>query len=69
MNKNEETTKNDASALMSAKEAAKYLGLSYRTLQNLIYARKIGFVQICRHYKFRKEDLNNFIQKNYIKPV
>ncbi len=67
MNKNEKDYKN--SALMTAKEASEYLGLCYRTLQNLIYERKIGFVQICRHYKFRKEDLDKFIEKNYIKPV
>ncbi len=67
MNKNEKDYKN--SVLMTAKESSEYLGLSYRTLQNLIYERKIGFVQICRHYKFRKEDLDKFIEKNYIRPV
>ena len=67
MNKNEKDYKN--SVLMTAKEASEYLGLSYRTLQNLIYERKIGFVQICRHYKFRKDDLDKFIEKNYIRPV
>ena len=69
MNKNAETIKNNASVLMSAQEAAKYLGLCYRTMQNLIYERKIGFVRINRHYKFRQEDLDRFIEKNYIKPV
>jgi excisionase family DNA binding protein len=67
MNKNEIDMKN--SALLSAKEASEYLSLSYRTLQNLIYERKIGFIKICRHYKFRKEDLDKFIEKNFIKPV
>jgi excisionase family DNA binding protein len=49
--------------------AAERLDICYRTLQSLVYERKIGFVKVGRHYKFRKEDIDSFIQKNYIKPI
>ena len=55
--------------LMNMHEAASALGICYRSIQNLIYARKIGFVKIGKNYKFRSQDLNEFVEKNYIKPV
>lgn len=55
--------------LMDMHEAAQKLGVCYRTIQELVYQRQIGFIRIGRIYKFRMEDLNNFIDKNFIKPV
>lgn len=55
--------------VLNMHDAADMLGICYRTLQTLVYERHIGFVKIGRHYKFRMEDLEKFIEKNYIKPV
>ena len=57
------------SGLLTMREAARYLGVCYRTMQRLIYERKIGFVKMYSEYRFRTEDLDKFIEKNYIKPV
>ena len=70
MNKNETVKKEEKiKELMSMSVAAERLDICYRTLQSLVYERKIGFVKVGRHYKFRKEDIDSFIQKNYIKPI
>ena len=70
MNKNETIKKEEKiKELMSMSVAAERLDICYRTLQSLVYKRKIGFVKVGRHYKFRKDDLDKFIEKNYIKPV
>ncbi|MHB1661379.1 MAG: helix-turn-helix domain-containing protein [bacterium] len=58
-----------APLLIDMHRAADMLGICYRSIQNLIYKRQIGFVKIGKNYKFRPEDLNNFIEKNYIKPI
>ena len=55
--------------LLNMHEAAESLGVCYRTIQELVYQRKIGFVRVGRHYKFRQEDINNFINRNYVKPA
>jgi excisionase family DNA binding protein len=70
MNKNETVKKEEKiKELMSMSVAAERLDICYRTLQSLVYERKIGFVKVGRHYKFRKEDIDKFIEKNFIKPV
>ena len=70
MNKNETVKKEERiKELMSMSVAAERLDICYRTLQSLVYERKIGFIKVGRHYKFRKEDIDSFIQKNYIKPI
>lgn len=55
--------------LMSMKTAATRLGICYRTMQELVYQRKIGFTLVGRHIKFRAEDLEEFILKNRVKPI
>lgn len=47
--------------------AARKLNICCRTIQNLVYQRRICFIKIGRFYKFRIKDLNDFINKNYIK--
>jgi excisionase family DNA binding protein len=73
MNKNEELKKDNANIetvlLIDMHAAAKKLGICYRSIQNLVYQRKIGFVRIGKNYKFRPKDLNEFVEKNYVKPV
>ena len=62
-------TEKQISGLLTMREAARYLNVCYRTMQRLIYERKIGFVKMYSEYRFRTEDLEKFIEKNYIKPV
>lgn len=70
MDKHESKIENsNVSALMSLSEAANYLGICYRTIQTLVYDRKIGFIRVGRHYKFRLSDLEAFVERNYIKPI
>lgn len=63
------STGDEKTMLMDMHAASKALGICYRSLQSLVYARKIGFVKVGKNYKFRLKDLNDFIEKNYIKPV
>ena len=65
----ETKTSSELPLLMDMHEAANKLGICYRTIQDMVYKRRIGFVKIGRIYKFRSEDLSDFIDKNYIKPV
>jgi excisionase family DNA binding protein len=71
--KNDEHIKNKTNLvipiLLNMHEAAESLDVCYRTMQELVYKRQIGFVQIGKNYKFRPRDLNEFVEKNYIKPV
>ncbi len=57
------------SGLMNTHEAANYLGVCYRTLQRLIYDRKIAFVKIDSNYRFKITDLDYFIEQNRISSV
>lgn len=69
MNKNESKFDEGKIMLMDMKTGAARLGICYRTMQELVYQRKIGFIQVGRHIKFRIEDLEEFILRNRIKPV
>ena len=60
---------NNVEKLYGMHEAAEYLGICYRTMQNIVYAREIGFVRIRKYYKFRETDLKKYLEKNYVKPV
>jgi excisionase family DNA binding protein len=55
--------------LMNTREAASYLGVCYRTLQKLIYDRRISFIKIDSSYRFKIEDLDDFIEQNRIGSV
>ena len=71
--KNDEHIKNktnlETPLLINMHEAAEYLGICYRTMQELVYKRQIGFIKVGKNYKFRTQDLNEFIEKNFIKPA
>ena len=71
--KNDEHIKNkttlETPLLINMHEAAKSLCVCYRTMQELVYKRQIGFIKVGKNYKFRTEDIDNFIRRNYVKPV
>ncbi len=55
--------------LLNTREAARYLGICYRTLQRLIYDRKIAFIRIDSNYRFKITDLDDFIESHRIGSV
>ena len=56
-------------ALMTREEAAKYLGMSMATLATWVSKNpgRLPYVKMGRLAKYRKEDLDNFIEKNTIR--
>jgi excisionase family DNA binding protein len=55
------------SANYSKKDAANILGVSTRTLDNLISNRKIEHVRIGRRMLFTPDQINRFIEENTVK--
>lgn len=56
---------------MSRKEAAEYLGTTWKTLAwwKSVGTVKIPYVKIGNRIKYRKADLDKFIEKNRSEPV
>lgn len=59
-----EIIKSGNGRLMDIKEAGEYLRLKVSTLYQLCMKRKIPIVKIGRLSRFRKADLDDFIEKN-----
>ncbi|MDA8158276.1 MAG: helix-turn-helix domain-containing protein [Deltaproteobacteria bacterium] len=59
--KEKEFTEKQINGLLTMRQAGRYLGVCYRTMQRLVYERKIGFVKMYSEYRFRIEDLDKFI--------
>lgn len=57
------------SKLLNIKEAAEYLGISANTLYQWVNQRKIKYIKIGRLLKFFKQDLDEFIESNVVKPI
>ena len=53
--------------LLNITEAAQALGLSKRTLAQLIAERKIGFIKIGRSVRFDHKDLHSFVERQRVK--
>ena len=53
--------------LLNTSEAAAYLGIGKRTLQERIRDHEIGFIKIGRAVRFDETDLRDFIARNRIK--
>jgi excisionase family DNA binding protein len=53
---------------LSTKEAASTLGISIRTLQEYRNQGIIPFSQIGRIIRYRSEDIQEFLMRNYFKP-
>lgn len=51
--------------LMSIQEAAKYLGLAEESVRYLARARRIPCGKVGRLWRFNKDDLDNFLRKQY----
>lgn len=51
--------------MMSIFEAAEYLGISVFSLRKLARLRKIPSGKVGRQWRFRKEDLDEFLRNQY----
>jgi excisionase family DNA binding protein len=69
MKTTEQITDKQINGLINTKEAAAYLGICYRTLQKLIYDRRISFIKIDSNYRFKMQDLDDFIEQSRISSV
>jgi excisionase family DNA binding protein len=54
--------------LLNLKEGAKELKLSIHTLRAWIYQKRIPFVRLGRRVLLRRQDLEDFVNKNLIEP-
>jgi len=54
--------------MMSIFEAAEYLGLSVFSLRKLARDRRIPSGKVGRQWRFRKEDLDEFLRSQYGAP-
>lgn len=55
------------SKLLDTKEAAKFLGMGKRTIQELAAERKLAFIKIGRSVRFDPADLRAFVEANKVK--
>jgi excisionase family DNA binding protein len=53
--------------LLRTLEAARFLGMGKRTVQELVADRKLAFVKIGRALRFDPADLRAFVESNKIK--
>lgn len=51
--------------MMSIFEAAQYLGISVFSLRKLARERRVPAGKVGRQWRFRKEDLDAFLQEQY----
>ena len=54
--------------LKKTDDAAAYLGISRRKLQELVQDREIGSIKFGRSIRFDPADLEDFIDRNKVKP-
>ena len=52
-----------SSTLMTIEEVAKYLKVSTRTLYRLVQQRRIPAIKVGRQWRFRKDDVFNYLLK------
>ncbi len=62
----EKLHKNNSEGLMNMESAAEYLSIKKSSLYQLCMRKQITVVKIGRLNKFRKPDLDNFINQNVI---
>ncbi|MDA7498127.1 helix-turn-helix domain-containing protein [bacterium] len=58
---------NGVARLLDTDQAAEYLGMGKRTLQEKMADREIGYVKIGKSVRFHPDDLEAFIERHRIK--
>jgi excisionase family DNA binding protein len=56
------------SRLLSQHEAARYLGISYWTVRDLVFRREIPFIKIGRRVLVDRFDLDAYLDRSKIHP-
>jgi excisionase family DNA binding protein len=59
-------TENAAPVLLTEDEAASILGVKPRLMRDLRGQRRIGFVRVGRLIRYRRHDLDEFIEKHAV---
>ena len=54
--------------LLSQQEAARYLGISYWTVRDLVFRREIPFIKIGRRILVDRFDLDTYLDRSKIHP-
>ena len=54
--------------LLSQQEAARYLGISYWTVRDLVFRREIPFIKIGRRVLVDRLDLDAYLDRSKIHP-
>jgi excisionase family DNA binding protein len=62
-----EDIRTDPPAYMNIRQAAEYIGLSIRKLEQLKRGRRIPFIRIDGRFLFRKESIDRFLEKHEVK--
>jgi len=52
--------------MMTAEEVTRYLRISYTKLKNLIKAGEIPAIRVGREMRFRQNDIEAWVDRNYI---
>ena len=55
-------------SLLSIDELSEYIKIPKGTIYNWTSMKKIRYVKIGRHIRFRSEDIEEFIEKNTVMP-
>ena len=54
---------------MRVGEAAEYLSISLRTLNERMASRKLGFIKLGKSVRFHIDDLNEYIDRNRVEII
>ena len=57
---------NSNSILMTVNETANYLRLKTNTVYHYIHHGKIGYYKVGSRVLFKKEDLDKYLERNYV---
>ena len=60
---------NTLTTLLKPTPAAEVLGISRRTLQELVAAREVACIKIGRSIRFSPQDLADFVERNRVKAI
>lgn len=55
--------------LLTIAQAAELFGTTDRFPRRLVAERRIAFVKVGRHVRFRRADIEDYIQRQVVKPV
>jgi len=54
--------------VLNIRDAARYIGICEWSLRQLVYARKIAFIQLGRKYVFKPADLDAYLEAHRVEP-